>query len=163
MQSKKIQIKNKKWWINRWREIKNRIEIRLMGNAGSTVIGDIGEVWLVESIANTPSNSPVLVIAESSEKLDGVEIQRFRCKICRKILDLSANPSNEFERKISQKIFQPVLNFYHRNIQRKSCNWRCSNTTFRRTQTSLITNENEDWLMIENLVSFALKDQVVSS
>ena len=69
----KIQIKNAKWWVNKvGEESKNRIEARLMGNAGSTIIGDIGEAWLVESKSlNLPSNSPVLVIAESSKKLTG--------------------------------------------------------------------------------------------
>ena len=67
----KIQIKNVKWWVNKvGEESKNRIEAQLMGNAGSTIIGDIGEAWLVESKSlNLPSNSPVLVIAESSKNL----------------------------------------------------------------------------------------------
>ena len=58
----KIQIKNVKWWVNKVGEkSRNRIEAQLIGNADSTIIGDIGEAWLVESKSlNLQPNSQYL-------------------------------------------------------------------------------------------------------
>ena len=115
----KIQIKNVKWWVNKvGEESKNRIEAQLMGNAGSTIIGDIGEAWLVESKSlNLPSNSPVLVIAESKKKLNGVEIPTDSVvRYAGKSWIYLQTQSDEFERKNISENFPTSAGFFTTEI-----------------------------------------------
>ena len=144
----KIQIKNVKWWINKvGEESKNRIAARLMGNAGSTVIGDIGEAWLVESKSlNLPSNSPVLVIAESSKKLNGVEIPTDSVvRYAGKSWIYLQTQSNEFERKNISENFPTSAGFFTTEISKDEVIvTEGAQTLLSEELKHLITNENED-------------------
>ena len=144
----KIQIENAKWWVNRVGEKKkDRIEAQLMGNAGSTVIGDIGEAWLVESKSlNLPSNSPVLVIAESSKKLKGVEIPTDSVvRYAGKSWIYLQTQSDEFERKNISENFPTSNGFFTNEIAvGKVIVTKGAQTLLSEELKHLITNENED-------------------
>ena len=144
----KIQIENTKWWVNRVGEdSKNRIEARLLGNAGSTVIGDIGEAWLVESKSlNLPSNSPVLVIAESKKKLNGVEIPTDSVvRYAGKSWIYMQTQSDEFERINISENFPTSDGFFTTEITKdKVVVTEGAQTLLSEELKHLITNENED-------------------
>ena len=144
----KIQIKNAKWWVNRvGEESKNRIEARLMGNAGSTIVGDIGEAWLVESKSlNLPSNTPVIVIAESSRKLDGVEIPADSVvRYAGKSWIYLQTQSDQFERKNISENFPTSTGFFSTEITKdKVIVTEGAQTLLSEELKHLITNENED-------------------
>ena len=144
----KIQIKNAKWWVNKVGEnSNNRIKARLMGNAGSTAIGDIGEAWLVESKSlNLPSNSPVLVIAESAKKLDGVEIPADSVvRYAGKSWIYLQTQSDEFERRNISENFPTSAGFFTTElIKDASIVTEGAQTLLSEELKHLITNENED-------------------
>ena len=144
----KIQIENTKWWVNRVGEdSKNRIEARLIGNAGSTVIGDIGEAWLVESKSlNLPSNSPVLVIAESKKKLNGVEIPTDSVvRYAGKSWIYMQTQSDEFERINISENFPTSDGFFTTELIKDNIIvTEGAQTLLSEELKHLITNENED-------------------
>ena len=144
----KIQTKNTKWWVNKVGEnSNNRIRARLMGNAGSTVIGDIGEAWLVESKSlNLPSNSPVLVIAESSRKLEGVEIPSDSVvRYAGKSWIYLQTQSDEFERRNISENFPTSAGFFTTELIKDTIIvTEGAQTLLSEELKHLITNENED-------------------
>ena len=144
----KIQIKNVKWWVNKvGEEPENRIEAQLMGNAGSTIIGDIGEAWLVESRSlNLPSNSPVLVIAESSKKFDGVEVPTDSVvRYAGKSWIYLQTQNDEFERKNISENFPTSTGFFTNEITvGEVIVTEGAQTLLSEELKHLITNENED-------------------
>ena len=148
IREKKIQIKNTKWWVNKVGEnSNNRIKARLMGSAGSTVIGDIGEAWLVESKSlNLPSNSPVLVIAESSRKLEGVEIPADSVvRYAGKSWVYLQTQSDEFERRNISENFPTSAGFFTTELIKDNIIVTAGAQTLLSEELKhLITNENED-------------------
>ena len=118
-----------------------------MGNAGSTVIGDIGEAWLVESKSlNLPSNSPVLVIAESSKKLYGVEIPADSVvRYAGKSWVYLQTRKDEFERKNISENFPTGAGFFTNEITTDQVIvTQGAQTLLSEELKHLITNENED-------------------
>ena len=118
-----------------------------MGNAGSTAIGDIGEAWLIESKSlNLPSNSPVLVIAESSRKLEGVEIPADSVvRYAGKSWIYLQTQNDEFERRNISENFPTSAGFFTTElIQDNIIVTEGAQTLLSEELKHLITNENED-------------------
>ena len=118
-----------------------------MGNAGSTVIGDIGEAWLVESKSlDLPSNSPVLVIAESLRKLEGVEVPADSVvRYAGKSWIYLQTRSDEFERKNISENFLTGAGFFTTKLTKdKVVVTEGAQTLLSEELKHLITNENED-------------------
>ena len=71
-----MNVENIKWYVNPIsNKIKKKYIANLLGPSGITKVGDVGKTWLLHSPSlGLSSNSPVIVILETKEKLSGVEI-----------------------------------------------------------------------------------------
>ena len=143
-----MNVENAKWWVNRVGEKQtSRVSAQLIGNAGSTMIGDIGKAWLIQAKSlELPSNSPVLVIAESPRRIEGVEIPtEALVRYAGKSWLYVQTEENKFERKYISENFPTNVGFFTTEISKgKIIVTEGAQTLLSEELKHLITNENED-------------------
>ncbi len=143
-----LEIDSTKWWVKRVGETSaNRVTAQLIGNAGSTVLGDIGKAWLIKSKSlDLPSNSPIIVVSESTKQLQGVEIPPDSLvRYAGKSWLYVKVANDEFARKNVPENFPTEFGYFTDVITpNEIIVTRGAQTLLSEELKHLITNENED-------------------